>query len=414
MRLIWAGIASLLGPALRFAWLPYRAWRGKEDRTRLPERRGIDATPRPPGRLLWLHAASVGEAMSILPVLAALPPDVAVLLTTGSIASARLLARRLAELGLDARVRHRFVPLDVPRWAARFLDHWQPDAAGFVESEIWPNLLAACRARAIPVGLLNARLSADSFQRWRLLPTWAREVFGGFAWIAAQSEADAARLRALGADHVTCDGNLKYAAAPLPADAAELARLRAAIGRRPVWLAASTHNGEERIAVQTHNALAGVYPDLLTIIVPRHAERGAEIAAIGRPPFPRRSQGDAPPAGGIWIGDTMGEMGLYYRLAAIVFVGRSLIKDGGQNPLEPARLGCAVVMGPHGYNFREPVADLSAAGALQIVADGAELMRCINDLLRDSARVARMGQAGRAAASRCAELPALLAQRLLP
>src|SRR6185437_7897810 len=277
---LWAGAATVAAPGLRLL-LRARVRQGKEIAARLPERRGVDPTPRPPGRLLWLHAASVGETVSILPVLTALTeqaPDASMLLTTGTLTSARLLAQRLPELGLEGRVLHRFVPLDVPGWVARFLDHWQPDAAAFVESELWPNLVAACRARRVPIMLLNARLSARSFARWRRLRGAARDLLRGFARIEAQSEADAERLRALGAPAVTVPGNLKFAAPPLPVDPAEFEGLREKLRGRPVWLAASTHPGEEAIVLAAHRALAEAHPGLLTIIAPRHPERGARIA----------------------------------------------------------------------------------------------------------------------------------------
>jgi len=397
LRTLYAGATTLAAPALRLM-LRRRVARGKEVAARLGEREGIDPTPRPPGRLLWLHAASVGESVSMLPVLAALPAGLHVLMTTGTVTSAELLARRLPELGLADRVTHRFVPLDVPRWAARFLDHWRPDAAAFVESEIWPNLLAACRARAIPTMLVNARISARSFAHWRRVPGLARDLFGGFALVQAQSPAVAERVCALGAPRVIDEGNLKFAAPPLPHDAAELARLRELIGARPVWLAASTNAGEEALLLPVHDRLAARFPGLLTLIVPRHPERGAEIAALAASrPVTRRGLGEPPPPGGVWVADTLGEMGLFYRLAPFAFVGRSFVPLGGQNPLEPARLGCAVVMGPHVFNFAEAVEMLEAAGALDLVADPAALEAWLAAMLADPARAATMGARGQAA-----------------
>ncbi len=414
---LYAAATTLAAPWLR-RMLRKRVARGKEIRSRLPERRGIDATPRPPGRLLWLHAASVGESVSLLPVLCELhaqSPALHMLLTTGTVTSAALLDRRLPELGLAGAVTHRFVPLDVPAWAARFLDHWRPDAAGFVESEIWPNLIAACRRRAIPLMLLNARLSPRSFARWRWTPGFARTLFGAFGSVQAQSPADAERLEALGARGVAAPGNLKFAAPKLPADAAELARLRALLAGRPVWLAASTHPGEEAAALAVHAALLPRHPDLLTLIAPRHPQRGAEIAAsaVGIP-LTRRSLGEAPPPqGGVWLLDTLGEMGLWYSLCGITFIGGSLVPHGGQNPLEPARLGGAIAAGPHMGNFAEAVAALSDAGALDRVADAAALAAWVAALLAGPARRARMGEAGAAAALQYGELPGVVAAMLL-
>ena len=398
LEALWATAATLAAPALRL-FLRHRVTRGKELPDRLGERRGIDPTPRPPGHLIWLHAASVGETISLLPVLSALAaraPEVTVLLTTGTVTSARLLARRLPELGLDRHVLHRFVPLDVPAWAARFLDHWRPDAAGFVESELWPNILAACRARAIPTMLINARLSARSAAAWARVPAVARSVLGGFALIHARGEEDAARLLALGAGSVTVLGDLKRAAPVLPADPDALREFTARLAGRPVWLAASTHPGEETLIRAVHDALRPAFPGLLTIIAPRHPERGPALATLLD--APRRGLGQMPPDEGIWIADTLGEMGLWYRLCGSAFVGRSLIPPGGgQNPLEPARLGVAIACGPHTGNFTEPVALLRDARGLEVVPDVAALTRFMDTMLRDPEARRRMGERARAA-----------------
>lgn len=410
MAALWAGLATLAAPGLRLM-LRHRAKRGKEMASRLGEREGLDPTPRPAGPLLWLHAASVGESQSVLPVVAALLQDsmVSVLMTTGTVTSARLLSDRLP--GFAGRVLHRFVPLDVPVWGARFLDHWRPDAAAFVESELWPNLLAGCRARGIPAMLVNARMSARSQRGWRRAPGLAREILGSFDRVHPQSQADADRLQELGARGIEAAGNLKLAAAPLPADADQLARLQAAIGQRPVWLAASTHPGEEAVAAAIHRRLVQAHPDLLTIVAPRHPQRGAALAIeLGAP---RRGAGEGPPPGaGIWIADTMGELGLLYRLAPVVFVGRSLVGQGGQNPLEPARLGCAVAVGPHTANFADTVARLIQAQALTIVADEAALAAWVGTMLTDPTARARAAQAAMAAADGEAALPARIAASL--
>lgn len=399
---LWAGAATLAAPVLRVS-LRWRARRGKELGDRLAERRGVDATPRPAGQLLWVHAASVGESVSILPVLRALhrrAPEVSVLLTTGTVTSAALMDERLPALGLEG-VLHRFAPLDVPRWAARFLDHWRPGAAAFVESELWPNLLAACRARRIPAMLVNARLSARSFARWRLSPRVAGRLLGYLDLVQAQSIADAERLRDLGALSVTSPGNLKFAAPPLPADDAELARIGTARAGRPCWVAASTHPGEEAIVLDAHRRLAPERPGLLTILVPRHPDRGAAVAELaGTIAMTRRSLGAPPPTEGVWIADTLGELGLWYRLGMAALVGRSLIPPGGgQNPLEPARLGCPVAAGPFMDNFADMARELEAAGALSRVADGAELANWLGTILDDPTHRAAMGAAGLAAAA---------------
>ena len=408
----WSVAATMLAPLLRLN-LNRRAANGREIAERLAERRGIDPTPRPAGPLVWIHAASVGETMSILPVLDALRHRTKVLLTTGTATSQALLDKCLPELGLSGDVLHRFAPLDVPAWIDRFLSHWQPDAACFVESELWPNQLAACRVRGIGLMLVNARMSGRSFSKWRRAPRFARCVLGGFAHVQARGEQDAERLTALGAPHVECLGDLKFAAPPLPVDQVELDRLTARLAGRPVWLAASTHPGEEAMIAVAHKEIAKTHPGLLTIVAPRHPGRGAALAA--ELSAPRRAAGQEPPATeGIWIADTIGELGLWYRLAPIAFVGRSLIAPGGgQNPLEPARLGCAIAVGPHAGNFTDHLALLRGAGGLVDVADPMALARFVSVMLDKPEQRRRLGEHAAAVVRRHAGLPARTAETLL-
>lgn len=403
----YATAAGLAAPALR-RMLRRRVARGKEVADRLPERWGEDATLRPSGKLIWLHGASVGEAVSLLPVLPLLTPVAHVLLTTGTVTSAQIVVQRLPGLGLHDRVTHRFVPLDVPAWVARFLDHWRPDAAGFAESEIWPNTLSALSTRGIRALLLNARLSAGSAAGWARVPGFARRNFGVFERVLAQSSEDASRLAVLGARDVAVVGNLKFAAPPLPVADGAAAALRLAIGTRPVWLAASTHPGEDIMVAAVHAQLATAFPGLTTIIIPRHPDRGVSVAAeIGA------VRGDAPADGGLWVVDTIGELGLFYRVVKIVFVGGSLVPHGGQNPLEAARLGCAVAVGPHCGNFVEPVRVLERAGALVRVADPEALGDWVATMLRDPSSCETIGRAGIVAASADPELPKITADALL-
>jgi 3-deoxy-D-manno-octulosonic-acid transferase len=411
---LWAGAATLASPALRIM-LRYRASRGKEIAARLGERRGIDREPRPAGRLLWLHAASVGETVSLLPVLAALAElaaDATMLVTTGTVTSAGLLNQRLSAMELSARVTHRFVPLDVPAWIGRFLDHWRPDVACFVESELWPNILRACRARDIPAMLINARMSARSHAAWSRFPWAAHAVLRGFARIHARGEEDATRLRALGADRVEVMGDLKLAAPALPADPVLLREMTERLAGRPVLLAASTHPGEELLIQIVHNALLSDHPGLLTIIAPRHPERGAELAETLN--ATRRQCGRPPPDQGLWIADTLGELGLWYRLSQVAFIGRSLIPPGGgQNPLEPARLGRAIATGPYTGNFTEHVALLRAADALEVTHDVRALTRFAGAMLADPTARQRMGERAKAAVKTPATLPHDTARALL-
>ena len=403
---LWSGFATLAIPLLRIA-LWRRSRRGKEIPTRLGERRGIASRPRPAGKLIWLHAASVGETVSLFPLMRALPPEMSVVFTTGTVTSAMLIAERLPALGLADRVIHQFAPLDVPYWVSRFLHHWRPDAVAFVESEIWPNMIAQCARRGTPLLLLNGRMSERSLRGWQRAPRLARGLIGAFDRIWAQSDSDAARFASLGANQVESWGNLKFSADPLPADPAALADLESALAGRHVWLAASTHKGEENLIAQVHQLLAPEFPGLLTIIVPRHPRRGAEIAQ--ELTASRRSLGEPPPAEGIWIGDTMGELGLFYRLTRLAFIGKSLGAQGGQNPLEPARLGCAIATGPHTANFREAVALLEAAGGLAVVKDTIALADWLRAMLRDPGRARAMGEAARGALAGEQQLPHRLA-----
>jgi 3-deoxy-D-manno-octulosonic-acid transferase len=403
-------------PPLAILYLRWRCWHGKEDPARLRERRGIPGRPRPSGPLLWIHAASVGEANAVLALIERLlqtHPWLEILVTTGTIASARVLERRL-----PLRARHQFAPLDLPRWIARFLDHWRPDLAIWVESELWPNLVLATQARGIPMVLVNGRLSARSYRRWRRWPGLIRPVIGAFAQCLAQDEEQAGRLQRLGARRVEGLGDLKAAATALPVDRIELDRLRRQIGGRPVWLAASTHAGEEEIAAAVHRRLAPNHRRLLTIIAPRHPIRGAEIAATLTGlamRVVRRSAGQPIVADtDIYLADTMGELGLFYSLAGIAFVGGSLARKGGHNPFEPARLGCAVLHGPDIRNCAAMAAALAAVGADEVVTDDAELARAVSTLLhRPQLRAERAAAGTRAAAAGFAVLDAV-GERLMP
>ena len=400
MLRLYATATSLARPSLR-RMLLRRAARGKEIEARLAEREGIAAIPRPEGRLAWVHAASVGETMSVLPVLHALAGQTNILLTTGTVTSATL-----AEARLPPGAIHQFIPLDVPGWTHRFLTHWRPNVAVFLESEIWPNLLQGCDARGIPRLLLNARMSDKSARAWRRAPGTARALLGGFSAILAQSAGDAEKFRALGVA-VEAWGNLKFFAQPLPVDEAARAALQAQIPG-PVWLAASTHPGEEAICAIVHNALLGEFPSLVTILAPRHPERGAEVAALGAN-APRRSHGQPPRPGQIYVADTLGELGLLFRLAPFAFIGNSLAGHGGHNIIEPALLARPVISGPHLENFEEAAALLRGAGMLATVTDAASLTACVRAWLRACPN----GMAAAACFASAAELPRRAASLIL-
>ena len=374
-------------------FLEMRARKGKEDRARIAERRGISGAERPEGRLAWLHGASVGEGVALLPLVERLSArGLRVLVTTGTVTSARVLEGRL-----PAGAVHQYLPLDLPRYVARFLDHWQPDIAVLTESELWPNLIGEVSRRAIPLVIANARMSARSFARWRRLPGTIRDLLGRVDLCLAQSQEDAARFLSLGAPRVQVAGNLKYDSPPPAADPAEVASLRAGIGKRPVWAAVSTHEGEESAAAEAHQALAKKFPSLLTLIVPRHPARAPAIAEELKTRglrTARRSERELPTAQtAVYLCDTMGEMGLFMRLAPVVFIGKSLSAQGGQNPIEAAKLGCAVLHGPHTANFAESYDLLDEARGAACVEDADALARGLGALLSDAAKLRAMGRA---------------------
>lgn len=374
-------------------FLKRRRARGKEDGTRLAERWGRTELARPEGTLVWLHAASVGETMSILPLVHRLVADGRhVLLTTGTVTSAELAASRL-----PAGAIHQFVPLDVPDAAGRFIAHWQPDLAIFCESELWPSLMLETRRRGIPLGIVNGRMSERSFASWKRLPGTARALLGDLAFCLAQSETDAARYAMLGAP-ATATGNLKFDSPPLPVDLAELDRLRAAIGARPIFLAASTHPGEELLVLEAAARIRDAEPEVLTIIVPRHPVRGEEIVTLckagGMMPA-IRSRGEAPDdRTTLYLADTLGELGLFYSLATVAFIGGSLVPVGGHNPIEPAKLGVPMMSGPEIANFKDVFAAFCAASACIAVMDAEGLAREFCALTGDAK--ARLDLAARA------------------
>lgn len=400
-RALWRGIGYLLAPLVRL-WLQRRVTQGKENAARLGERFGLAARPRPAGPLVWCHGASVGEAQALLPLLLHLRkirPDVTLLLTTGTVTSAALVEQRTADTG----ILHQFVPVDLPDAVDGFLDHWRPDLVLWSESDFWPGILAELRRRDIPALLANARLSERSVSRWLLAPNTARWLLSAFDAIYAQTGGDAERLLRLGAAKVIEAGNLKQAAPPLPADDAALSDWRARLAGRPLWLAASTHPGEEAQIAAAHRLLKPQLPGLLTMIVPRHPDRGAalkqELAAADLR-ITLRSAGELPGQEiDLYIADTLGELGLWYRLSPVVMMGGSLVPVGGHNPLEPARLGCAVLFGPQMFNFSDASAGMLAAGGALQVQDAQGIADAVATLLRDEARRATVAGAGQRFAS---------------
>lgn len=399
---VYRGLTDLSAPLVHVL-LRRRLARGKEDPDRIGERMGRAGQPRPPGPLVWVHGASVGESLSLLPLVDRMlrdRPGLSVLCTTGTVTSARLMADRL-----PAGALHQFVPIDRSPWVRRFLDHWRPDLLLLAESEVWPNLIVETHARGIALVLLNGRVSDRSFRAWRRYAGGLmRDLLGRFHLSLAQSETDAARLAALGADPVRCVGNLKFAAEPAPFDPTALTRLRPMVARRPVWLALSTHPGDEALAARVHRRLMARLPDLLTLVMPRHAARGdqarAAMEAEGIAVAQRSRGADPDDTCSVYLADTMGEVGLFSRLAPVVLMGKSLLGDGGgQNPLEPARLGAAVLFGPRMDNFRDISRRMLAAGAARTIADESDLAETLAALLTDPAARDAVGRAGVAFAS---------------
>lgn len=382
MLQLYRGLTAAAAPFVGL-YLRLRLAAGKEDPARFGERLGVPGAARPDGAVVWVHAASVGESLAALPLIERLLErrgDFEILVTTGTVTSARLMAERL-----PGRAVHQYVPVDTPGAVRRFLDHWRPALAIWTESEFWPNLIAGAQARGVACVLINGRMSETSFTRWKRMRGLIAPLLAGFSPCLAQNEREAERLRALGANDARAVGNLKSAAPPLPADLTDLAVLSGATATRRVWLAASTHPGEEVIAAQVHRALAAAHPALLTIIAPRHPERGAAVAhemrSAGLSVARRSAEESLDTDVDVYVVDTLGELGLFYRIADVVFVGGSLVPHGGQNPLEPARLGCALLFGPHMTNFADFVEAFAGADAATMVTDGRSLAAAVGALL---------------------------------
>jgi 3-deoxy-D-manno-octulosonic-acid transferase len=391
---LYAAATGLLEP-LAPVLLRRRAAAGKETPARLHERLGRPTTPRPQGPLVWLHGVSVGESLSLLPLIAALQarrPDLAMLVTSGTVTSAELLAKRLPE-----GVIHQFAPVDTPGAAARFLDHWRPGLALFVESELWPNLILAARKRGVRLALLSARITEASAQGWGRAPATARTLIGAFDLILPQDAASAARLTALGA-RTGPQLNLKLMGEAPPVDAAVVEALKAGAAGRKLMLAASTHPGEEGPIAEAFRAATDDAPEALLVMAPRHPERGPQVAAeLQAAGFTvaRRAAGEPlTPQVTAYVADTLGELGAFYTAADAVVMGGSFVPGvGGHNPLEAARLEAAIVTGPHVSNAREIYAGLLADAAAIEAADAAALARHIRGLLANPVIARRIGEA---------------------
>lgn len=391
------GIARPVAPLI----LARRVRQGKEDPDRQNERLGIASEERPAGQLLWFHAASVGETNAVLPVISSIyasHPDTNILLTTGTVTSAKAAKDRLPPNAI-----HQYIPLDSPKFVERFLDHWRPDLALFTESEIWPNLILQSSERGIPLMLLNGRMSKKSFRSWRRQSGLSRPLFSRFDLVLAQNERLAKRFRKLGTQNAVSVGNLKIDCPALPVDQARLIKLQAAINTRPVFTAASTHPGEDEIIASAHRKLKAEFPDLLTIIIPRHPERGEKISQMLNEQgltHSRRSEGALPgPSDDIYVADTIGELGLLYTVSTIAFIGGSAIPRGGQNPVEAVKMGTAVLTGPHWYNFKDAYNEMLQLEGCIEASNADEIAECVSLLLKDDVKLRTMTSRGSEAIS---------------
>jgi 3-deoxy-D-manno-octulosonic-acid transferase len=401
MLSIYRGATALLGP-LAGAWLAARARAGKEDPARLGERFGRYAASRASGPLMWLHAASVGEsgvAFALIEALAARRPDLSFLLSTGTRSSAELAAKRA-----DERTTHAYAPLDRAGAVRRFFDHWRPDLGVFIESEIWPNLILEAERRGVPLALVNARMSVKTLRRWERWAATGRRLLRAFAFVSAADARTVRLLRQLCASPVPEPGNLKLAA-PIPDnDAAARAALLAAVQRRRLWLAASTHAGEDEIALAAHERIRAAATDALLVIAPRHPERGEAVAQLAGG-APRRALGqpigDAP----VYVADTLGELGMLYSIASIALMAGSLAAPlKGHNPIEPAKAGAAILVGPHVESFQDVYDALFAAGGAVRVETASAIADAVLGLWRDEGARARQLEAARRVVAQGAEV----------
>lgn len=413
---LYLGLTAVSAPFWRRA-LKKRVARGKEDPARLSERDGRASQSRPAGQLLWIHALGLGEAAAMLAVIRAMiaaRPGLSVLLTTNT----RTAADGLARLGLPEGVIHQYAPMEVPGAVGRFLDHWRPDALVVAELDLWPLTLWAAHKRGLPMVMLNVLMTERRFRNRQKMAPLMRAVLPMFSRIVVQDVATAASLVALGApsDRMVVGGILKAAAAPLPVNAEDSARLVAAIGTRPVWLAAAILAGEEARMLAAHRLILARYPDALMILAPRQMTDGDRVATAVSAvfgPAPRRSSGGLPvPAHPVYLSDSVGEMGLWYRHSPVAFIGHSLPEPGqprlpGKNPFEAIAHDAAVLHGPDFSDFEASYADLDRAGGAACVADAEELADMVMALWSDPAR--QKGMVDAAAAVRQFHQAALIA-----
>ena len=390
-RLLYSIVFYLAQPLvwLRLLW---RSRKQPEYLQHVAERYGFhDASA--PQPLLWLHVVSVGETRAAEPLIKALLsayPDHTLLLThmtpTGRATGGELIAK------YGERLIQAYLPYDLPDACGRFLDHFKPRFGLLMETELWPNLIAACAQRKIPLALVNARLSAKSQAGYRRFAPLIRPALATLSAVAAQTPADGERLLTIGAQRLSVLGNIKFDVTPSP-EKLELGKTwRQTLGTREIWLAASTREGEEAIILDAFARLDR--PDLLLLLVPRHPQRFNEVAALVEQrglALCRRSDGELPTsATRVWLGDSMGEMPAYFAVADLALIGGTLLPFGGQNLIEAAACGCPVLVGPHTYNFAQATEDAIACGAALRIADAIAAASMVGKLLEDAAALQEM------------------------
>lgn len=377
-----------------------RCKKGKEDPTRIKERRGLASYARPENSVIWVHAASVGEAQSALIVIDRLVneyPDASFLVTTGTVTSSSIMQGRLPEQAI-----HQFFPLDQPHWVKAFIEHWAPDCVLWLESELWPNMLHEIKEKDIPCILLNARLSDKSYKLWSKATVMVKELLSTFDIILCQTAIDQQRYKDLGAPKTLVTDNLKYSASLLKCDPDDFEKMTKSLNGRPVWVCASTHEPEEQMAARIHQTIKKDIPELLTIVVPRHPERRDEITQAIKPitkGFTIRGDEKTLPRekDEVYIADTLGELGLFYKLAPIAFIGRSLSHDGGggHNPIEAAQLGCAIIHGPLTQNLQEIYAEMCSCDASLMIENETELCKTLRELFSNNVKTKKLQKAAK-------------------
>ncbi|MBY0500769.1 MAG: 3-deoxy-D-manno-octulosonic acid transferase [Alphaproteobacteria bacterium] len=382
LRSSYYGLAWIGAPFV-LSYLRWRTLRGLEDKDRIRERIGVSKEIRPAKPLLWVHAVSVGESVAAFTVIEAILkkyPEIHVLLTTTTLSSAKVVKKRLFK-----NMTHQFCPVDTPQAVHRFLDYWQPDLAVWIESELWPNLLHETQMRGIPTVLLNARMSSKSFSNWKKLKGIISPLLERLSLCAVQTEKQASIFQTLGAKTISVMGNVKGMMTPLVADEVKYHALKEEIGGRSVWLAASTHPGEEEIILKTHKILRKDIPNLLTIIVPRHIERASTLQSlVSKEGLTSALRTDVTSLKGveIYIGNTLGEMGLFYALSSLVLMGATFVPKGGHNPIEAAQMGAFVIHGPHIFNNPQLYEILATLGLSKQVQDENELPFLVRSRLK--------------------------------